>query len=209
LALALHPASWSGLSLAVGVGLAQALDPTGRRLASRPWLGLKWPNDLWLMGMDGLDGARKMGGVLIETVVQGDLRVAVIGVGLNLRAFAVESPLEPGARSPFASGFASLDELGLDLSPEACLKAILPALMSVLCRFESAGFEAFVDDFKHRDVLWDRDIGLPGAAASWARGNGVDALGRLWAVLPDGGRVCVGAGEVSLRARVAVPQESL
>ena len=38
-----------GLSLAVGVALADALDP--RRARSR--IGLKWPNDLWLLDAPG------------------------------------------------------------------------------------------------------------------------------------------------------------
>ena len=39
LGLPLAPADWSGLSLAVGVAVAEALGPG---------IGLKWPNDLWL-----------------------------------------------------------------------------------------------------------------------------------------------------------------
>ena len=75
LAVPLARPDWSGLSLAVGVALAEALDPAG------DWLHLKWPNDLWR-----LDG-RKLGGILIEglPLAQGP-RVAVVGVGLNLRA---------------------------------------------------------------------------------------------------------------------------
>ena len=48
LALPLAPADWSGLSLAVGVALAEALQP-GPRAEGRPWLAVKWPNDLWLV----------------------------------------------------------------------------------------------------------------------------------------------------------------
>ena len=51
LALPLAPADWSGLSLAVGVSLAESLHPDVR---------LKWPNDLWLQ-------ERKLGGILVET----------------------------------------------------------------------------------------------------------------------------------------------
>ena len=49
LALPLAPADWSGLSLAVGVSLAESLHPDVR---------LKWPNDLWLH-------QRKLGGILV------------------------------------------------------------------------------------------------------------------------------------------------
>src|SRR5436305_15350183 len=50
LALPLAPKDWSGLSLAVGVALAQALDPpqAGAAASDAPRIGVKWPNDLWL-----------------------------------------------------------------------------------------------------------------------------------------------------------------
>jgi BirA family biotin operon repressor/biotin-[acetyl-CoA-carboxylase] ligase len=41
LGLPLAPRDWSGLSLAVGLAVAEALHPA---------IGLKWPNDLWLAG---------------------------------------------------------------------------------------------------------------------------------------------------------------
>src|SRR6187399_674407 len=71
LGLPLAPADWSGLSLAVGVSLAESLHPRVR---------LKWPNDLWL-------DERKLAGILIETASFGDgagRRQAVIGVGINI-----------------------------------------------------------------------------------------------------------------------------
>jgi BirA family transcriptional regulator, biotin operon repressor / biotin---[acetyl-CoA-carboxylase] ligase len=58
LALPLAPADWSGLSLAVGLALAQALDPVAEHAtpAAKPRVLLKWPNDLWLR--DDADQAR-------------------------------------------------------------------------------------------------------------------------------------------------------
>ena len=85
LALPLARADWSGLSLAVGLAVVEALDPEGRRL------GLKWPNDLVLRDAPGAppppaEGladeppatGRKLGGILIESVPVGVRRVAVI-----------------------------------------------------------------------------------------------------------------------------------
>jgi len=69
LGLPLAPPDWSGLSLAVGLAVARACIPA---------LRLKWPNDLWLQG-------RKLGGILIETASVGDVRYAVVGVGINCR----------------------------------------------------------------------------------------------------------------------------
>ncbi|MDB5819510.1 MAG: hypothetical protein JWQ11_3150 [Rhizobacter sp.] len=80
-------ADWSGLSLAVGVVLAEALQSlmvsSERRMhagplgAGRSGIGLKWPNDLWL-------DDRKLGGILIESVAAGNQRLAIIGCGLNV-----------------------------------------------------------------------------------------------------------------------------
>jgi BirA family biotin operon repressor/biotin-[acetyl-CoA-carboxylase] ligase len=89
LALALAPRDWGGLSLAVGLALAEALDPvvdgvtpldegltpsveaedlvtttaaSSGAMSQHCRIALKWPNDLWLR-----DGERKLAGILIET----------------------------------------------------------------------------------------------------------------------------------------------
>jgi BirA family biotin operon repressor/biotin-[acetyl-CoA-carboxylase] ligase len=67
LSLPLAPRDWSGLSLAVGVALADALEPPLD--GAVPRIGLKWPNDLWLDRRPG--SGRKLGGVLIETAGRG------------------------------------------------------------------------------------------------------------------------------------------
>ena len=63
------------------MALAEAID-AGH--STPPRVGLKWPNDLWLMDPDG--GGRKLGGVLIETTPVPQGRVAVVGVGINIEA---------------------------------------------------------------------------------------------------------------------------
>ena len=60
LGLPMAPRDWWGLSLAAGVALADALDP--REPGEPARLGLKWPNDLWLI--DGRGQGRKLGGIL-------------------------------------------------------------------------------------------------------------------------------------------------
>ncbi len=65
LGLPLAPQDWSGLSLAVGVSVAESLQAVLPPLGSgQPRLCLKWPNDLWLC--DGRSD-RKLGGILVET----------------------------------------------------------------------------------------------------------------------------------------------
>ena len=66
LGLPLAPADWSGLSLVVGVALAESLDAR---------LRLKWPNDLWWQG-------RKLAGILIETAAGAGL-AGLAGAGFG------------------------------------------------------------------------------------------------------------------------------
>jgi BirA family biotin operon repressor/biotin-[acetyl-CoA-carboxylase] ligase len=116
LGLMLAPPDWSGLSLAVGVCLAEALDPQ-----QRLGLGLKWPNDVWV---DAPQAPRKLAGMLIETVwVEGDnsaSRYTVIGMGINLHG-----PLD-GALSTPAAGLR--EWMGEALLPPDVLQRLLAPL---------------------------------------------------------------------------------
>jgi BirA family biotin operon repressor/biotin-[acetyl-CoA-carboxylase] ligase len=135
LALALRPPAWSGLSLAVGLALADALDPPVDEAPVR--IGLKWPNDLWLL--DGLGRGRKLGGVLIETVVVGEQRMSVVGVGLNVLPQPVALDL--------SSGYACLQELQPDASAPDTLRRVALPLVHALQRFEREGFAPFAPGF--------------------------------------------------------------
>jgi BirA family biotin operon repressor/biotin-[acetyl-CoA-carboxylase] ligase len=141
LAVELPAADPSGLSLAVGVALAEALDP-----GAAPRVRLKWPNDLWLVDAGG--PGRKLGGVLIETVPFGASRVAVIGVGLNLRRLA-------GA-ADCPTGCAGLDQLDGPTTAPAALARVAPALAAAVHEFGRAGFAAFRARYARRDLLAGR-----------------------------------------------------
>ena len=191
LALPFTPADWSGLSLAVGAALADALDPVGA-------IGLKWPNDLWLQGGQASVG-RKLGGILIETVVTaGGVRHCVIGVGLNVRALCSQDPQQPHDTA-FATGLASLQELDPGASAPAALHRLAEPLLRSVLRFEREGFAAFAEGFAARDLLRGREVTTtqPGLAAGVAAG--VDADGALL-LRDDAGRLHrLSAGEVSVR----------
>lgn len=185
LALALAPRDWSGLSLAVGVALADALDPTAAD--EPPHIGLKWPNDLWLLDAPGR--GRKLGGVLIETVAVGDQRLCVVGVGLNVR------PLTPRHAS---SGFACLHELAPDLTPPRALARIARPLAQALRVFEQEGFAAFAARFQARDLLRDQPVKTTADACREGIAEGVDARGALRVRTSDGLHL-LSSGEVSVR----------
>ena len=192
LALPLAPADWSGLSLAVGVALADALDPPS---AGRPpRLGLKWPNDLLLLDAPvsatrAATIGRKLGGILIETVMVGSQRMAVVGIGLNV---------QPQATADLSWGYGCLQELEPGLSAPRTLARVAAAQVQALLRFEQAGFAPSQPGFERRDVLRGRTVSttLPGLPEGIA--DGVDAGGTLW-LRVHGERVPVTSGEVSLR----------
>jgi BirA family biotin operon repressor/biotin-[acetyl-CoA-carboxylase] ligase len=183
LALPLAATDWSGLSLAVGVALCEALEDAD----SETRIGLKWPNDLWLIGPDG--SGRKLGGVLIETVPAGAQRLAIIGVGLNVRPF---STIE------LNTGFASISEFDPAATAPGVLARIAVPLVQALQHFERAGFAAFAERFASRDVLRGKRVRTtqPGVPEGVARG--VSAQGALL-VQSDAGIATVSSGEVSVR----------
>lgn len=179
---------WSGLSLAVGVALADALDPA----AATPRIGLKWPNDLWLL--DNASGAgRKLGGILIESVAAGGHRIAVIGCGLNV--------LPPPGDVPagLTHGYASLHELDPALTAPAALARIAPPLVQALLDFRDGGFPRFADRFAARDLLRGRPVITTLADLPEGVAQGVAPSGALRVLTPEGVVRDVASGEVSVR----------
>lgn len=185
LALPLQPRNWSGLSLAVGVALADALDPLEPGRPAR--IGLKWPNDLWLLDAPGR--GRKLGGILIETVAIGEQRLCVVGVGLNVR------PLTPPSAS---NGFACLQELAPTSAPPQVLARIARPLALSLRSFETDGFAAFADRYAQRDLLRDQPVTTTAADCPQGVAEGVDTDGALRVRAGDGLHL-LNSGEVSVR----------
>src|SRR6188474_2474281 len=71
------------------LGLATALAVAEACGAVAP-VALKWPNDII-----GASDGRKVGGLLIETMAEGDaLRAAVLGIGINVNWPRAEMPAE-------------------------------------------------------------------------------------------------------------------
>lgn len=189
LSLPMAAADWSGLSLAVGVALADALDPCPQPGGLR--IGLKWPNDLWLVG--GRGPGRKLGGILIESVSVGRHRLAVIGVGLNVQA-------QPqGTQTDLAHGYACLQELDATTSAPGALARVARPLVQALVDFKQGGFAAFVPRFAARDLLRGRAVGTTHADVPKGVAEGIDAHGALRVRAPNGTLHDVISGEVSVR----------
>lgn len=199
LGLPMAPKDWSGLSLAVGVSVAESLQPTlpPAQPGQIPRIGLKWPNDLWL------SGDRKLGGILVETAsfvapqaaqpapAHGTAaRYVVVGIGINVLPRSAEGmSMPPGCLQDV--------EPGLD-APAALLR-IVPPLVAMLQGFEAYGFAPVQPRFAARDVLQGRPVTLSDGQAGMAHGVGDD--GALL-VHTAQGMQAVTSAEISVRPAV-------
>lgn len=190
LGLPMAPASWSGLSLVVGLSLAEQLHPQIR---------LKWPNDLWLQ-------QRKLGGILVETAThtghspeEAGRRLVVVGVGINLArpdAAALQAPLEGSAQTAAPMPPAGLAEVCMGITAGEALERVAVPLAHELMRFEATGFAPFQSRFAQLDALAGQQVRLSDGTEGQARG--VDAEGALLLQTADGLRRITSA-EVSVR----------
>jgi BirA family biotin operon repressor/biotin-[acetyl-CoA-carboxylase] ligase len=184
LGLTLAPKDWSGLSLAVGVSVAQSLHPQIR---------LKWPNDLWWHD-------RKLAGILIETAnwgVANGCRYVVIGVGIN-----IFTPESAGLSTPPVG----LTELVSGVDVAQALACVAAPLVRAVQAFEGHGFAPFQAQFNALDALAQVPVtlsdGLEGVA------QGVDATGALLVATVQGVQR-VTSSEVSVRMQEGPNYEQL
>ena len=176
----------AGLSLAVGVAVARALEAEGFR-----GIALKWPNDI-------IHRHLKVGGILIE--VNGDAlgpSTTVVGVGLNVRLPAI-------ARKDIAVPVTDLASIGgrgaKEIDRNHLLATLIAELAAVLDRYAKEGFAPFAAEWQHRHAYQGKPVSLllPDGAIVAGKVAGVDASGAL--VLADGPRRArFLSGEISLR----------
>ena len=199
-------ASLSGLSLAVGVILVEAMDeiisitaPASEISLSvhqRQPLKLKWPNDI-------LQGGQKLAGILIETISDSGLlreeSWAVIGIGINIRQRADHGDFQMKA-DPLRAALPPIDR-------NALLGAFLDRLQQELPTFSAQGFAPFAARWNvlHAYVGQRVDIVDHGEKLHTGVAIGVDKSGRLLLQMDGGDRpfqkiIAVVAGDVSLRA---------
>lgn len=166
LGMQINPADWSGLSLAVGISIAESLDPGHE---GRARIGLKWPNDLWLSSPNG---ESKLAGILVETASVGNLRYVVIGAGINIRPLALpDAPATTEtARAPMQPG--CLQDVFPDIDAAQALLRIVPPLVQAVQAFEQFGFAPFQARFARRDVLAGRTVVLSDGTSGTAHGAG-------------------------------------
>ena len=205
LGLPLASKDWSGLSLAVGVSVAESLQPVLPPLgAGQPArVGLKWPNDLWLGASNGAAGDRKLGGIMVETASfvapqaaaapASMARYVVVGIGINVLPRSPEGmSMPPG----------SLQDVEPGLDAPAALLRIAPPLVAMLQAFEGYGFAPMQPRFAARDVLQGRAVTLSDGTAGMAHGVGDD--GALL-VHTAGGMQAITSSEISVRPSAVAP----
>lgn len=180
-------AALEGVSLAVGVAVAQVLEAYG----ATP--GLKWPNDI-LSGNAG-EVPAKLAGILVE--VTGDTEGpcdAVVGLGMNL--FMSEQD-----RATIDQPVATLMELSAqgEISRNQLASDVIAALLNLLAGFEGKGFSAWQQDWNARHAWAGEPIRvIQGSHVSNAIALDVDARGNLW-VQDETGRRALSGGEISIR----------
>lgn len=177
-------AALSGLSLAIGVAVARALEDRGVQ-----GVGVKWPNDLVHHGA-------KLAGILVE--LGGEFLGpchAVIGVGINLH-------LPDEARDAIAQPVTDLDEIGAGAVPARGKLAatMIEHLCEALDVFAASGFAAFASDYARYDALRGRGLRVDDPRGAFEGvAIGVDARGALRVRTPRGEQT-VDSAEVSVRA---------
>ncbi len=227
LGLMLHPADWSGLSLAVGLSVVESLDPQGVL-----GLGLKWPNDIWVRQQDtnqqmletlpktASNTWRKLAGILIETAVpstptphtnqpqgtnsQKQQRYCVIGVGINIAKPSAQDLAIPaiGLRdiSEAVAAKASATKASVPSATAAqALALIAQPLLAAVLAFESKGFATLQAAFQQRDVLRDMPVTLSDGRQGIARG--VDNTGVLRVETPQGMQL-INSAELRVRPSI-------
>lgn len=166
-----------GLSLAVGVAVAEALREQGVEAVA-----LKWPNDILLAG-------RKLGGILVEAD-SGAPDAVVIGLGLNLR---LPADLPPELATVAAA-------LGEGWDRASLLARLLTAQRQVLDLFSRQGFSPLrqrwlaLHAFDGAMVQVSSSFSAP--VSGWCQG--IDDDGALL-LETDAGRQRIISGDVSLR----------
>lgn len=176
-------AALEGLSLAVGVAVARALQSCGVEA-----IGLKWPNDVVWNG-------RKLAGILLEMAgdVAGRCQV-VIGIGINVAmagSAAAQAIDQPWVDAHTAAG--------KPVSRNRLLAELLSALLPMLSRFEADGFSGAREAWSQLDCFAGQPVAVHlGDRVVLGTAGGVSETGALQLDTPQGRQLFHG-GEVSLR----------
>ncbi|MFZ4214532.1 MULTISPECIES: bifunctional biotin--[acetyl-CoA-carboxylase] ligase/biotin operon repressor BirA [Pantoea] len=175
------PAAAMGLSLVIGIIMAEVIQSLGA-----PDVRVKWPNDLYL-------NDRKLAGILVElTGKTGDAAQIVIGAGVNLL-------MRSEGTAEINQGWINLQEAGVDIDRNELAAKLINSLREALPIFERDGLAPFVSRWETLDNFINRPVKLLiGDREVHGIARGIDKQGGL--LLEQNGVIksWVG-GEISLR----------
>ncbi|WP_033793153.1 bifunctional biotin--[acetyl-CoA-carboxylase] ligase/biotin operon repressor BirA [Pantoea septica] len=177
------PAAAMGLSLVIGIVIAETLQQLGAQDVR-----VKWPNDLYLQD-------RKLAGILVElTGKTGDAAQIVMGAGINLAMRGAEA-------AQINQGWINLQEAGIAIDRNDLAARLINSLREALPLFERDGLAPFTERWKALDNFFNRPVKLLiGEREIHGIARGIDKQGGL--LLEQDGEVksWVG-GEISLRSQ--------
>ena len=148
--------------------------------------GLKWPNDV-------LVGGRKLCGILVESDLSGQaVNYVLLGIGVNVNADMSAYP-EIAATTTSAAV-----EAGRQVSREALAAAVLNELEELYLAAQAG--RRVQDEWRARLDTLGRQVRVTcGETVEKGLAEDVDANGSLILRRPDGSRVTIAAGDVTLR----------
>ena len=175
------PAAAIGLSLVIGIVIAEVL----QRLGAHD-VRVKWPNDLYL-------NDKKLAGILVElTGKTGDAAQIVMGAGINLAMKSVVSEV-------VNQGWINLQQVGLNIDRNQLAVSLIKELRQALIHFEREGLTPFLSRWQRLDNYINRPVKLIiGDREVFGIARGINEQGGL--LLEQDGviKAWVG-GEISLR----------
>ncbi len=176
-----QPDNLPALTLALGLGVIDALDELG---ASN--VELKWPNDL--VALDG-----KLGGILTEVQNQSGSTVTVItGVGVNVD---LPGKLDFGVETDWARRVVDLKSICTTApSHEEAAGKLTTHLLRAFADFEVSGFSALAERWSRYDWLMGREITID---------TGQTQLSGLGAGVADDGALLVDTQDSGIRRVVS------
>ncbi|PHM69574.1 bifunctional biotin--[acetyl-CoA-carboxylase] ligase/biotin operon repressor BirA [Xenorhabdus sp. KJ12.1] len=175
------PAAAVGLSLVVGIVIAEVLNRQGAERVK-----VKWPNDLYL-------DDKKLAGILVELMGRtGDAAQIVIGIGMNISMSSEQQKL-------ITQQWANLQQTGITIERNKLVAEIVVELQKALIQFGSAGLSPFISRWFKLDNFIDRPVKLIiGEQEIYGIARGIDQQGALL-LDRDGVITPYIGGEISLR----------
>ena len=135
--LGLPAGALGGLSLAVGLAVAELLRRQGIDAAA-----VKWPNDVFI-------GGAKVCGVLMEVVAKAARCACVVGIGLNV-------DLPAAARTAIGQQVTDLRAQGLSMDRNEIAAALASGVVEAVLRFGREGFQPLCSAYDRLHVCQDR-----------------------------------------------------